>query len=68
MIVEYVLTTETVVTDMAAFRRMYPHARIVSVDGRVYHGECEVCGALIVAGERHMVWADGKLSCPDCRR
>lgn len=68
MIVEHVLTTETVVTDLAAFRRLYPNARIVAVDGRECFGECSVCGSPVLAGDIYMEWHDGRLTCGRCRR
>lgn len=68
MRVEFLAVTEAEFEDLAAFRRQYPAARVVSVNGRMCYGECASCGSLILANDRYMMWADGKMSCSNCRR
>jgi hypothetical protein len=68
MIVEHVLTTETVVSDLASFTRQHPNAQILRVDGRECFGKCAVCGTPLLAGDQYVQWNNGELTCGDCRR
>ena len=40
MRVHFRLESNEVFTDLGEFRRCYPQAEALTVDGRVFHGEC----------------------------
>lgn len=66
MIVEHVLTTETAVPDLATFRKRYPEAMILKVDGRSFYGQCHDCGSPILDGDVYYSRQGGVLACRDC--
>lgn len=68
MIVEYVMTREVDVPDLNAFRRLYPSVKVSRIDGKECYGECLICHAPILAGQKHVLWNDGKLTCGECKR
>lgn len=52
---------------IAQFRKDFPGAEIVTVNGRVYRGECCRCGELILGDDRYWENDLKELLCEECR-
>lgn len=56
----------TDVPSLAAFYGQHPGARVMSVDGREFHGACSVCGMLVLGQDRYGENALHDLFCEAC--
>ena len=66
MRVHFRLESNEVFTDLGEFRRCYPQAEALTVDGRVFHGECAKCSRLILGADRYREYELGERLCEEC--
>lgn len=52
--------------DMESFRKEFPAAEVLTVDGAAFHGECAKCSRLILGKDRYREYELGEMLCEDC--